>query len=188
MAGVLVANGELAAALECAKAAAENGPEFAPAHVNLGFVYFQNGDPARALAENLVALRLDPALPNRPAVIEILRGYRPDDPAVELLCGVLEADMARLPGSQPNTYVLDRPSGTVTAWPDLVAMLPDDPLLLCRLGQSLQGAGLLEEALSTLRRGHALGLKTEGWSEPSATWVAECERALAARTSESGRR
>lgn len=37
------------------------------------------------------------------------------------------------------------------------------------------------EALPLLRRGHELGSKERGWNYPSARWVADCERALAAQ-------
>jgi serine/threonine-protein kinase len=49
----------------------------------------------------------------------------------------------------------------------------------CNLGLALQHQGRFAEALAALRRGHELGSRDPGWRNPSAQWVADCERLLA---------
>ena len=46
-------------------------------------------------------------------------------------------------------------------------------------GLALRSQGRYTEALAELRKGHELGSKQPGWTQPSAQWVAECEALVA---------
>jgi serine/threonine-protein kinase len=48
----------------------------------------------------------------------------------------------------------------------------------CNLGLVLRTQCKFQEALEELRRGHELGSRTPGWTDPSAQWVRECERMI----------
>lgn len=67
---------------------------------------------------------------------------------------------------------------------------PEDAQALCRLGALLEASGRFGEALVAYRVGHALGTRQQGWSHPSASWLAEAERlaALEPRVSSPSRR
>jgi tetratricopeptide (TPR) repeat protein len=46
----------------------------------------------------------------------------------------------------------------------------------CQLAILLRIHGRLTESLTAMKRGHELGSRTEGWRNPSAQWVRDCER------------
>jgi hypothetical protein len=62
--------------------------------------------------------------------------------------------------------------------PNRTAITPDFALAHCNLGFVLQDKGLFSEALEEFERGHKLGLKQTGWSNPSAQWIRTCRRML----------
>jgi serine/threonine-protein kinase len=62
------------------------------------------------------------------------------------------------------------------AYREAIHLKPDYPEAHCNLGHALRDQGRFADALESLRRGHALGKKTSGWSYPSAAWVQHCER------------
>src|SRR6185295_5133410 len=52
----------------------------------------------------------------------------------------------------------------------------------CNLGHALRQQSKLSAALDPFRRGHELGSRQPGWNFPSAQWVQETERLLAAES------
>src|SRR5205085_5560170 len=67
--------------------------------------------------------------------------------------------------------------GAIAAYREAVRLDKDYPKAHCNLGLVLlRKKGRFTEALTYLRRGHELGLKTPNWRYPSAQWVKQCER------------
>ena len=62
------------------------------------------------------------------------------------------------------------------AYRDAIRLQPAYPEAHCNLGHVLRDQGRFTDALEALRRGHALGSKTPGWSYPSPAWIRQCER------------
>jgi tetratricopeptide (TPR) repeat protein len=71
---------------------------------------------------------------------------------------------------------LGRQEEALEAFRQVVAMEPNYAEGHCMLGQALKERGKFAEALASLKRGHELGSKTEGWRYPSAQWIKEAER------------
>jgi tetratricopeptide (TPR) repeat protein len=77
---------------------------------------------------------------------------------------------------------------TAGAWEDAAAALEEairwQPELAeahCNLGQALLRRGDLDKAVEAFRRGHGLGSRRKDWPYPSAEWLRDCEKWLAAQ-------
>src|SRR5262249_6041693 len=79
-----------------------------------------------------------------------------------------------------GSALLDKglPTEAITVLEEAVRLDPDLALAHCHLGIALRETGRLADALAALRRGHELGSKNPEWSQPSARWLADCERLL----------
>jgi tetratricopeptide (TPR) repeat protein len=68
--------------------------------------------------------------------------------------------------------------GAIASYREAIRLRPDFAMAHCNLGQALRRTGKLQEALMSLRRGHALGSRSQRWRVPSFLWVQRCETLL----------
>src|SRR5262249_37593596 len=66
----------------------------------------------------------------------------------------------------------------IAAYLKALELRPDYPDANCNLGTAYMRRGELTLALPRLKRGHELGQRTPGWSNPSGEWVRKCEQLL----------
>ncbi|MCI0456032.1 MAG: tetratricopeptide repeat protein [Gemmataceae bacterium] len=67
----------------------------------------------------------------------------------------------------------------IAAYRKAIALKPGYAQAHCNLGQILLERGQFAQALEFLQKGHELGRRQPGWSNPSGRWVKDCERLLA---------
>jgi tetratricopeptide (TPR) repeat protein len=130
-------------------------PEYGLAHTNLGNVLLMQDRFREAEAPCREGIRL---------------GLRPGDISAEP-----DVHMAYCMLSLALTGQ-GRPKDGETAIREALRLRPDYAAAHCYLGFALRDQGRFQEALEAMRRGHVLGSKEPGWSNPSADWVRECER------------
>jgi tetratricopeptide (TPR) repeat protein len=125
-------------------------PDDAQAHCDLGQALSQQGKLDEAIAEFRAAIRL-----------------QPDLALVHYTLGNTLKDQGKL-------------DEAIAEYRTAIRLQPDLAEAHCNLGIFLQQQGAYAEGLAMLRKGHDLGSKRPDWQYPSAQWVAEAERALAA--------
>jgi Flp pilus assembly protein TadD len=181
---VLRAQGKLAEGFSEYREAIRLKPDLAEAHYNLGVALRGAGQLSEAEAQYREAIRLKPdfaaahfnlALALRDAgqlsqaegqYREAIR-LRPDDPEAHYSLGCLLSDQGRLAEAEAK-------------YRDTIRLSPDYAEAHCNLGHLLRDQGHFTAALAELRRGHELGSKRRNWPYPSAKWVGDCDRLVAA--------
>jgi serine/threonine-protein kinase len=72
-----------------------------------------------------------------------------------------------------------RPQEGEAAFREAIRLRPDDPDAYCNLGRTLPRLGRFAEALACVKRGHELGSKRPGWTDPAGIQVKRAARAAA---------
>jgi serine/threonine-protein kinase len=138
--------GALAEAEAACREALRRKPDFAAAYGNLGWALMERGLPEETLAACRNALQLDSKL----------RWFH------NTLGDALLA--------------LGDSAGAIAAYREEIRLNPDFAEAHSNLGRALRKNGEYAESLAEHRRGHKLGWKRSGWSQPSAQWIREGER------------
>ena len=143
---VMAARGKLDDAIASFRDAIRINPDYAEAHSNLGGVLAGQGKVDLAIAAYRDAIRI------KPDFAEALCNLG------SVLAGQGKVDLA------------------IAAYRDAVRIKPDYAEAFCYLGLALSRQGMFREALEAFERGHELGSRRPGWSEPSAEWVLDGRR------------
>jgi tetratricopeptide (TPR) repeat protein len=138
--------GKLDEAITSFRQAVRIEKDIASIHNELGLALRQKGDLDGAIAEHREAIRLEPGL---------VAAHTELGKALEIKGDV---------------------NGAIAAYRQVVRLKPTSAESFFKLGFFLRDHGQFAEALTHLRRGHALVSKAPGQSYPSAQWVKECER------------
>jgi tetratricopeptide (TPR) repeat protein len=212
----LVKERKLREAADAYRAALQSEPGHFAAHLALGRVLMQLGDPKGAEVSIRRAIELKPDSPEAHVALGglmVVTGRMQEAEveyrrALELKRDLVDAHVAlaelnaqvhrfdeAMAGCReairidPNhvraRYLLGqilrrlgRQEEALDAFRQVIAIQPDYAVGHCMLGQALKEQGKFAEALASLKRGHELGMKTEGWPYPSAQWVKEAERLI----------
>jgi serine/threonine-protein kinase len=150
LANTLKDQGKLDESIAEYRTAIRLSPEFAAAHYELGNTLKDHGKLDEAIAEFRAAIRLSPEIA-----------------AAHYDLGNTLKDQGKL-------------DQAITEYRIAIRLQPDHAEAHCNLGIFLQQRGANAEGLAMLRKGHELGSRRPGWQYPSAQWVADAERALAA--------
>jgi Flp pilus assembly protein TadD len=155
-------------------------PDYPEAHLNLGNALNDQGRYKEAEAECREALRLRPDFPEaRRNLAFTLLGQRRYKEA-EAECREALRLQPHYPDGHLNLgsalYDQGRYKEAEAEFRAVLRLKPDFPLAHLNLGLALREQGRFPEALQSLRRGHVLGRKSNGWRSPSADWVRQCER------------
>jgi serine/threonine protein kinase/tetratricopeptide (TPR) repeat protein len=146
--------------------------DHAGAHYNLGRVLHQKRQLDEAIAEYRQALRIDKGCAN-PHYNRVGRQPgRGDARRLEKGCADAHFNLGQALADK------GLPDEAMAAYRDAIHFKNDYAEAHCNLGLGLQQQGRFSEALAELRRGHELGVKNPGWSNPSAQWLKQCERWL----------
>jgi eukaryotic-like serine/threonine-protein kinase len=137
---------DFAAAINAYRSAILSQPDYPDAREHLGLVLYQAGKMDEAIATYREAIRLHP---------ELADGHY---------------------GLATLLRLLGRGEEAIAGLREAVRLNPKHPEALCNLGHALCDEGHFEEAQEFMQRGHDEGSKRNGWSYPSAEWLADCER------------
>ncbi len=173
--------GRVKEAIACYRRAIELDPKHASAHSGLGLALLGQGRVEEALACYRRANALDP----KDAKIHVSLGailcdHKHDyDAAIGAFRRAIELD-PKVASAHYNLgnalFGADRLEEAGACFRRAIALDPAYAEAHCNLGAFLRGRGKFAEALASFRRGHELGSKRPGWSNPSAQWVAHCQR------------
>ncbi|MCC7139379.1 MAG: protein kinase [Planctomycetes bacterium] len=177
LAGVQFDRGDLPACIEAATEAVRLRPEDSDSRLLLAKAHGRSGALDEAIAAYREVVRTDPKLPKAKYLLASnlwKRGLRDEAIAMDREAVLVEPTFA------PAHYQLglhlaavgDR-AGAVAAYRSAVASDGAYAEAHCNLGLLLQQTGRFDEALAALQRGHELGRAREGWTYPSASWVAD---------------
>jgi serine/threonine-protein kinase len=156
-------------------------PDDTLAHRNLGIALRNQGKLDEAIAEFREAIRLEPddARAHNSLGLALAKYRRPDEAIVAHREAIrLQPDYAPAHqdlGAALFNFAHDYPAAEAE-FREAIRLQPDDALAHCNLAGSLLRQGKLRESLAEYRRGHELGSKRPGWSNPSEKWVREAER------------
>jgi tetratricopeptide (TPR) repeat protein len=179
---VLQARRDMAGAEVAYQRAVATKPDYAEALLNLGVVLHARSNLAGAEAayRKAIAVRPDYAEAHNnlgSALSE--QGDRPGAEAAYRKAIEIRPDYATAYYGLGNTLSARRDlPGAEAAHRKALAINPDLAEAHCNLGFVLRDEGSLREALASLQRGHDLGKKKRGWSNPSEQWVQDCQRLI----------
>jgi tetratricopeptide (TPR) repeat protein len=183
LAARLASVGRMREAIEESRKVVAQAPAYAKGWMHLGLLLSRINENAEALEAFRKGLELLPddadALMNVAEVASRLGRFAEARVAAEKAL-VVE------PGRARAHFVLGRaleglgdPAGAVASYETSTRLDPGYPEAWCNLGLRLRELGRFEEALPNLRRGHELGATRPTWRNPSAEWIAACERLIA---------
>jgi tetratricopeptide (TPR) repeat protein len=174
-------------ALWAYRKAVEYKPDFPEARKALSVAYYNEGndllqqrDLPGAAAAYRQAVATRPNFPEALCNLGIVLAQDGDtDGAVKALREAirLKSDFAVAHCNLGNALLVrqDYPAA-VAAYQAALNLRKNYPEALCGLGHAQMGAGQLAAAVAAYRRGHELGSRTPGWTQPSAQWLRQAER------------
>lgn len=182
---VLFDTKDLAGAVAAFKRAIELDPNSATGHYNLGGVLAIQKDYPGAVVACRRAIELDPTDAQAHYNLgNTLRAQKDYPGAVTAYRRAIELD-PKFATAHNNLGLALRSQndvpGAVAAYRRAIELDPNYAHAHCNLGLLLVRLKQFAEALPLLKRGHELGSKQPGWEYPSAKWVADCEKDLAAQ-------
>jgi serine/threonine-protein kinase len=161
-------------------------PDFADGHFQLARILGKKGDTEGAIYCWRTVLRIQPkdAEAQNNLGMALLKTGAVDEALFHCREAVrLKQDFAqgRLTFAQALQLKGDF-DGALVQCREAVRLDPTYAEAHCQLAISLRIHGRLTESLTAMKRGHDLGSRIAGWSNPSAQWVRECERLVELET------
>jgi serine/threonine protein kinase/Flp pilus assembly protein TadD len=181
LAAVLIESGDPEAAVARLETAVELAPDRADAHSALAEAEVQAGNPEAAIAAFERSVELDPKNPvsHRNLAILYLQSERFEEARDALAISVKLSGNAEDWCNLGLIHVeLGEAQGAIDAYRRAIDVREDFAEAHRALADALSQAGRHGEALETLYRIHALGLKREHWPHATADWLQEAEKKL----------
>jgi tetratricopeptide (TPR) repeat protein len=157
-------------------------PDYAEFHFHLGTALLAKGDLDEAITAFRKAIALDHKLPLAHDTLgcALVRNGDLDGAITAFRQAIAVDDKVALPYTNLGAALEAKGDldAAITAHGKAIALDPQLAVAHCNLGLTLQKAGRFVDALDSLKRGHELGMRTSGWTHPSAQWINQCERLL----------
>jgi len=178
----LGSKGQLDEAIACCRQAIDLDPKYATAHCNLGHALARKGEVDAASASYKKAIALDPKLANaHHGLGHALLAKGQVDEASACYRRTIEINPKNAGAHYDLGVVLSGKGQVDEAVAFYRRTLELDPQYAeahCNLGGALGRKGDFRAALASIRTGHALGSRRQGWPYPSAEWVKQYERCV----------
>jgi tetratricopeptide (TPR) repeat protein len=154
-------------------------PDHARAHYNLGLALAGQGKyaEAEAASRKAIALQPDDAAAHVSLGIALHRqGRDPEAAAAHRQAITLQPENAQAHYNLGSAlYREGKHAEAEAAYRQTIALQPENAEAFCNLADALRQQGRFADSLAAYRRGHELGSKNPGWSNPTAQWVRSAE-------------